>query len=123
MNGPFRASKSDVSSFREKCLKDLLRSIKKKAIGDRGYNGHKDECSTFNFHDCRGVQKFKDRALKCHENFNNMTKRFDSISGRLWYGVKQFGTCFAAVYVSCQHQTENDMSLYDVLIEDIMEEN
>lgn len=123
MNGPFKAGKSDVSIFRDKGLKDLLRSIERKAIGDRGYNGHHHECSTFNAHDCRGVRKFKSRALKRHENFNNMTKRFDCLSGRFRHGVKQFATCFEAVCVICQYQLEDDMPLYDVLIEDIMEED
>lgn len=123
MKGPFRAGKSDVSIFRDKGLKDRLRTIKKKAIGDRGYNGHPNEVSTYNAHDCRGVKKFKSRALKRHENFNNMTKRFDCLSGRFRHGVDQFATCFEAICVICQYQLEDDMPLYDVLIEDIMEED
>ncbi|KAG7342239.1 DDE superfamily endonuclease [Nitzschia inconspicua] len=123
MNGPFRAGKSDVKIFREKGLKERLQSIGKKAIGDRGYSGHPNECSTYNAHDCRGVRKFKSRALKRHETFNNMTKRFDCLSGRFRHGVDQFGTCFEAICVICQYQLEDDMPLFDVLIEDIMEEN
>jgi hypothetical protein len=110
MNGPFRAGKSDVKVFRDKGLKEKLLSVNKKAIGDRGYNGHTDACSTFNAHDCRGVRKFKSRALKRHENFNNMIKRFTCVSGRFRHGVDQF-------------QIEDDMPLYDVLIEDILEED
>lgn len=123
MNGPFRAGKSDAKIFRDKGLREKLRSIGKKAIGDRGYNGYKDECSTFNAHDCRGVRKFKSRALKRHENFNNMTKRFDCISGRFRHGVDQFATFFEAICVICQYQLEDDMPLFDVLVEDIMEED
>jgi hypothetical protein len=123
MNGPFKAGKSDVSIFRDYGLKDKLRSIEKKAIGDQGYVGHPNECSTYNAHDCRGVRKFKSRALKRHENFNNMTKRFNCLSGRFRHGVNEFATCFEAICVICQYQLEDDMPLYDVLIEDIMDEN
>ena len=123
MNGPFKAGKSDVKIFRGQGLKERLAQIKKKAIGDRGYNGHPKEVSTFNAHDTRGVRKFKSRALKRHENFNNMTKRFDCLSGRFRHGVEQFATCFEAICVICQYQMEDDMPLYDVLIEDIMDED
>ena len=120
MNGPFKAGRSDVKIFKNDGLKALLKSMGKKAIGDKGYNGHPDECSTFNAHDCRGVKKFKSRALKRHENFNNMTKRFDCLSARFRHGVDQFATCFEAICVICQYQLEDNMPLYDVLVEDIM---
>ena len=123
MNGPFRAGKSDSSIFRDKGLRDKLAAIGKKAIGDRGYNGFHQQCSTFNAHDCRGVRKFKSRALKRHENFNGMTKRFQALSGRFRHGVDQFATVFESICVICQYQIEDDMPLYDVLIEDIMQEN
>jgi hypothetical protein len=123
MNGPFRAGKSDVSIFRDKGLKNKLAAIGKKAIGDRGYDGHPKQCSTYNAHDCRGVRKFKSRALKRHENFNGMTKRFQALSGRFRHGVDQFATVFESICVICQYQIEDDMPLYDVLIEDIMDEN
>jgi hypothetical protein len=123
MNGPFKSDKSDSSIFRDKGLKEKLRSIGKKAIGDRVYNGHKKECSTYNAHDCHGVRKFKSRALERHENFNNMTKRFGCLSGRFRHGVEQFASCFEAICVICQYQLEDDMPLFDVLIEDIMEED
>jgi hypothetical protein len=121
MNGPFKAGKSDNKIFRDFGLKDLLERIGKKAIGDKGYNGHRNVCSTFNAHDSRNVKKFKSRALKRHENFNNMTKRFSCLSGRFRHGVDKFATMFEAICVICQLQMEDDMPLYDVLIEDIMQ--
>ena len=120
MNGPFKAGKSDNKIFRDFGLKDLLESIGKKAIGDKGYNGHRNVCSTFNAHDSRNVKKFKSRALKRHENFNNMTKRFECLRGRFRHGVDRFATMFEAICVICQLQMEDDMPLYDVLIEDIV---
>jgi hypothetical protein len=77
----------------------------------------------YNAHDCRGVRKFKSRALKRHKNFNGMTKRFQALSGRFRHGVDQFATAFESICVICQYQIEDDMPLYDVLIEDIMDEN
>ena len=123
MNGPFRAGMSDSKIFKKKGLRDTLNAIGKKAIGDRGYNGYPKECSTYNAHDCRAVRKFKSRALKRHENFNGMTKRFGCLSGRFRHGVDQFATCFEAICVLCQYQIEDDMPLYDVLIEDIYNED
>ena len=119
MNGPFPAGKSDNKILRQKGLKEKLKSILKKAMGDKGYNGHPAECSTFNAHDTRNVKKFKSRALKHHENFNNMTKRFDCLAGRFRHGVDKFATCFESVCVICQYQLEDDQPLFDVLIEDI----
>ena len=122
MNGPFKAGSSDNKIFSKKGLKARLQSINKKAIGDKGYNGHPNECSTFNAHDSRAVKKFKSRALKRHETFNFMTKRFDCLSGRFRHGAGGFATFFEAVCVICQYQMEDNMPLFDVLIEDIMDD-
>jgi hypothetical protein len=51
---------NDNSLFAEKGLKDKLKSIiGKKALGDKIYNGHPAECSTFNAADSEVVSKFK----------------------------------------------------------------
>jgi hypothetical protein len=122
MNGPFKAGTNDVSIFQARHgLKEKLQSIGKKGIGDKGYNGHHNDVSTFNALDSRAVKKFKSRALHRHETFNNMTKRFDCLSGRFRHGVNQFASCFEAICVICQYQLEADMPLYDVLIEDIID--
>jgi len=121
MNGPFKAGTNGVSIFRTHGLKEKLQSIGKKGIGDKGYNGHPNEISTFNAHDSVAVKKFKSRALHRHKTFNNMTKRFDILSGRFRHGVNQFASCFEAICVVCQYQLEADMPLYDVLIEDIID--
>jgi DDE superfamily endonuclease len=122
MNGPFKAGASDARIFTNHGLQALLRTIGKKAIGDKGYNGYPKEVSTFNAHDGRPVKKFKSRALKRHENFNNMTKRFKCLDGRFRHSPDRFKVCFEAVCVICQYQMENGMPLYDILIEDVLRE-
>jgi hypothetical protein len=57
-----------------------------------------------------------------HEKFNSMTKRLGCLSGRFRHGVEHYVTCSEAICVICQYQLEDDMPLFDVLIEDIMEE-
>lgn len=119
MNGPFPAGRSDNKIFKNDGLKEKLESIGKKAIGDRGYNGHPNVCSTYNAHDSRNVKKFKSRALKRHETFNFLTKRFDCLNQRFRHSVGRFATCFEAICVISQYMIEDYMPLYDVLIEDI----
>lgn len=122
MNGPFRAGASDARVFRKRGLMEKLQALGKKTIGDRGYQGKKYEhvMSTFNCMDSYGTRKFKSRALKRQENFNNMTKRFEILQGRFRHGVKEFKYSFESICVICQLQLENGMPLYDILIEDIM---
>ncbi|MEL7342975.1 MAG: transposase family protein [Bacteroidota bacterium] len=122
MNGPFKAGVNDVKIFSERGLQAKLAECRKKAIGDRGYRGkeYEKQVSTYNAHDSRNVKKFKSRALKRHENFNGMTKRFACLHGRFRHGAGQFATCFEAVAVICQYQIESTQPLYDVLIEDIV---
>jgi hypothetical protein len=74
MNGPFKAGTNDITVFKDHGLKDKLIECGKIAIGDKGYTGHADTVSHFNRFDSRPVKKFKSRALKRHETFNNMTK-------------------------------------------------
>lgn len=120
MNGPFKAGTNDAKIFRDGGLRERLEADGKKAIGDRGYGGYHAQCSTYNAHDQRQVRKFKSRALKRHETFNFMTKRYKCLDGRFRHGVSAFATCFEAVCVICQYEVEHNMPLFDVLIEDIM---
>lgn len=59
MNGPFPAGMDDIKVFKRKGLRKELCQRKKKAIGDKGYNGSPDEVSTFNAHDKSSVKMFK----------------------------------------------------------------
>jgi hypothetical protein len=122
MNGPFKAGLNDITIFTNEGLEEKLRATGKKGIGDGGYSGHSQQISTPNSHDSKQVKKFKSRALKRPEKFNGMTKNFDCLSGRFRHSVDRFKNCFEAVCVICQYQIENDRPLYDVLIDDLMED-
>ena len=64
MNGPFKAGTNDVSIFQHKGLKQRLENLGKKAIGDSGYRGHQECCSTPNANDSDKVKEFKSRASR-----------------------------------------------------------
>jgi hypothetical protein len=120
LNGPFMAGKNDVQIF-QKGLKQKLQTAGKMAIGDGGYTGHPYQCSTPNNHNSSSLSKFKSRALKRHERFNGLTKAFNCLSGRFRHSVDRFTNCFEAVCVICQYQVEMDCPLFEVLIEELMD--
>lgn len=122
MKGPTRAGPNNIANFVNGGLRDKLLLMGKKAISDAGNTGHQAALSTPNGAYLRNVAKFKSRALKRHEKFNGMIKTFDCLKGRFRHSVAQFGTCFEAACVICQYQMENGKPLYNILIEDIMEE-
>lgn len=123
LNGPFKAGANDVKIFARYGLKQKLQQTYKKAIGDKGYVGHPEEVSTYNIHDNRSVNNFKSRALKRHETFNGLTKRFDCLNHRFRHTPYRFKTCFEAVCVLCQYQIENGSELFDALVEDVLRES
>eukprot|EP00536_Pseudo-nitzschia_multiseries_P013756 jgi/Psemu1/36277/gm1.36277_g len=111
MNGPFKAGQNDVTIFVENGLEQCLRYLCcKKCIGDGDYRGDNDAASTPNAHDGYGVKRFKTRALKCHEGFNNgMTKVFRILHDRFRHSVKKSPRAFEAVH-----------PLYNVLVDDLV---
>ena len=115
MNGPFKAGRSDKKIFKKDGLKAKLKAAKQRGIADGGYTGH-PELSTPNPDDSKMVRVFKSRALKRHEAFNGMTKRFECLSVRFRHIVARFADCFEAVCVLCQHMVENGEPLFDMLV-------
>jgi hypothetical protein len=69
MNGPFPTGQNDNSIFADEGLKQKPAEIGKKALGAKGYNGHPEQCSTFNAMDCEAVKLLKSRAQMRHEQF------------------------------------------------------
>ena len=120
MAGPFDAGQNDLSCFRASGLRERLLDLGKKALGDGGYNGEPECISTWNAHDSKPVHRFKARAMKRHENFNDLVKVFDATSGRFRHSEARFKVSFEAVCVLCQYKLENEVPLYDILVEAVI---
>lgn len=115
MNGSFYAGANDKKNFVDKGLKDKLEAIGKKALGDKGYTGYTNVCSTFNAFDSDAVKKFKSRAQMRHEQFNGMLKEFSSLDNQFRHKQANFEVCFEAACVVCQYRLENGEPLFDLL--------
>ena len=116
MNGSFPAGPNDKSNFvREGGLRDKLASIGKKAVGDKGYTGYPNQCSTFNAFDDDAVKEFKSRAQMRHEQFNGMLKEFSTLADQFRHEQEKFEVCFEAACVICQYRMEHGEPLFDIL--------
>ena len=116
INGSFAAGPNDKANFtREHGLKDKLASIGKKAVGDKGYTGYSDQCSTFNAFDHPAVMEFKSRAQMRHEQFNGMLKEYSSLKDMFRHEQDKFEVCFEAACVICQYRMEHGEPLFDLL--------
>jgi DDE superfamily endonuclease len=112
VNGPFPASKHDVTVYKmPNGLQDKIPNGKK-VIGDEGYRG--SNVSTSNPEDTAAVKKFKSRAKLRHETFNAKIKTFRSVSERFNRSLNRHQSVFEAVCVIVQYQLENGSTLYEV---------
>lgn len=121
INGPGPAGENtDLVLFRKPGgLRDKLCEIGKKGIADGGYTGSPNELSTPNGHDHPSVRKFKSRALKRHEKFNNMLKNFKCLAIKFRHTAHsdtRYVTCFHAVATICQYQLENGTPLWNIYV-------
>ena len=122
MNGPYPAGWNDLMVFKNHGLKNKLIECGVRGIGDAGYHGHHEAISAPNPHDSKAVKLFKSRALKRHETFNGLMKRFDCLNGRFRHSIKRFKCCFEAVGVICQYQIEIDHPLFDIIVDGMFED-
>ena len=107
----------------EHVLRDKLKTIVKKALGDKIYNGNPNETSTFNSFDCDEVTKFKARAQMWHEKLNGKMKEFQLI--QVNFVIPDDETCaaeFEAIAVLVQFRLERGEYLFDILTEIEIEE-
>ena len=80
INGPFPAGHNDKKIFKEKGLYDKIPEGKK-ALGDDGYVGYPDKCSTKNKDfDSKPVKEFKRRVAARQETFNSRLKHFEILN-------------------------------------------
>ena len=119
MNGYFLpGTVNDNTIFADHGLKDKLKSIGKKALADKIYNGHPNECSTFNSVDDETVSKFKARVQMRHEQFNGMIKEFKVMSTPFRHKpdkMEKHKICFEAVAILCQYRLEHGEPLFDLM--------
>ena len=116
MNGPFLSGANDKTNLVKHGLKQKLKSIGKKALGDKIYNGHANEVSTFNAFDDEDVKAFKSRAQMRHEKFNGMLKEYGVLKQQFrHHSIEKFAMCFEAVSVICQYRMEHGEPLYELL--------
>ena len=116
MNGPFKSGQNDNGIFAQRGLKALLKQMKKKALGDKAYNGHQEQCATFNSLDSKELKVFKSRVQMRHETFNGMLKQYACLDHRFRHGVhdEKFAACFEACAVICQYRLENGEPLFEL---------
>jgi hypothetical protein len=111
MNGPFKASRHDITIFRNAGLQERI-PAGHRIIGDRGYIGEPAVISTTNPHDPAELRKFKSRARARHESFNGRIKKFKSLDERFRHGVAKHKVVFEAICVICQYQMETGSPLF-----------
>lgn len=112
MNGPFKASRHDITVFRNAGLQERI-PAGHRVIGDRGYIGEPAVISTTNAHDPAALRKFKSRARARHESFNGRIKNFKSLDERFRHGVTKHKVVFEAICVICQYQMETGSPLFN----------
>ncbi|CAJ1934594.1 unnamed protein product [Cylindrotheca closterium] len=121
IRGPFPAETNDITVLREEGLLAELKQQKQSAICDKGYNGEPNHVSTCNLHDNAGAKLFKSRALKGHENFNNLLKENNILDTRFRHNKTRFSDAFEARCVLAQYRIQGEISLYNILIEDVVD--
>ena len=115
INGPFPAGTNDNKVFADYGLKEKLRELGMKAVADKGYNGHPEQCSTFNAYDSEPVKMLKARAQMRHEQVNGIIHEFQSMDDCFRHGEEKHKICFEAVCVITQYRMDHGEQLYDVL--------
>jgi len=120
MNIPFSPGIfNNNQTFDLKGLWEQLASVGKKGLGDKIYNGHPDECSTFNAIDSEAVRKFQARVQMRHEQFNKVVKELCCASTPFCHKpdkVEKFKICFEAVTVVFQCRVEHCKPLFDSMV-------
>jgi hypothetical protein len=118
INGPFPASRHDITTFRSEHNPGdgLMNRIPdgKRAIGDSGYKGEPAKVSVTRDGDSDDVKKFKARAKSRHETFNSRIKSFKILDNAFRHGFERHKTVFEAVCICVQYDIENGHGLFEV---------
>ena len=113
INGPFDASKPDITIFREE-LSDAMPEGKR-GIGDSGYQGEPTKLTIHRTAHSKEMTNFINRVRARHENFNARIKNFSILSNCFRSNDKiKHKMAFEAVCILCQYDMENGHPLMDV---------
>jgi hypothetical protein len=119
INGPFPASRHDITIFRSPDDPDngLMARIPegKRAIGDSGYKGEPTKVSITRDGDSYEVKRFKARVKSRHETFNSRIKSFAILNMPFRHDCFDLHkTVFEAVCICVQYDIENGHGLFNV---------
>lgn len=113
INGPFDASKPDITIFREELCDAMPEG--KRGIGDSGYQGEPTKLSIHRSAHSKEMTNFINRVRARHENFNARIKNFSILSNCFRSNDKiKHKMAFEAVCILCQYDMENGHPLMDV---------
>lgn len=114
VNGPFKASKSDVTIFREG-LKNLLPEGKL-VVGDKALRGEPESASVPNHLDHPDVAELKKRIRARQETFFARVKTFKVFREKFRHKpvMDMHQACFEAVAVVVQYGIENGSPLFRI---------
>jgi hypothetical protein len=122
--GPHKAGEyNDAKMCTDFGLKDKLKKLGKKAIGDDGYRGFPNQISTANSLDSDAVRDYKVRSWQRHEAYNGKIKLFGVLSDQFrcknnpndkLTAKEKLQMCFEAVVVLVQYKMEMGDPLFDI---------
>ena len=122
VNGPFPASRHDLTTFRggkKKEAKDqsaLQFKLKKgqRAVGDSGYQGEPDKITTVRDGHSAELKKWLSRVKARHETINTRLKFYKILEHRFRHGFKNHQMAMEAVCVAVQYDMEHGQALFEV---------
>lgn len=113
IDGPYPASKHDITIYRTGGLKQLMKPGKR-GIGDSAFSGEPNSISISHNEDSAEVRKYKGMVKARHETFNSRIKSFDILASIFRHDIALHQACFEAVCVLVQYDMENGHPLFDV---------
>ena len=107
INGPYKATRSDITVFREDGLKELMLACPGKfVICDRGYISSEPDEKMLAYPsstDTDELKKFKSLARCREEDFNGRSAKWKIMSDEFEYGMEEHQHCYVAVAVLIQY--------------------
>lgn len=118
INGPFPASRHDITTFRS--ANEPANGLKakipdgKRAIGDSGYKGEPNKVSITRENHSDDVKEYFGRVKSRHETFNARLKGFKALDTAFRHGFHQHKQVFESVCIAVQYDIETGHGLFQV---------